>query len=713
MMRKILSITLIFTFISVSNADEGMWLLPLLEKLNIGTMQEMGLNLSAEDIYSINNSSIKDAIVIFDRGCTGEMVSKEGLLLTNHHCGYDKIQMLSSLENNYLEDGFWASNKAEELPAQGLNATFLKSIKDVTNQIIGDIEDDIIESERSKIINDIIEKILSEIDKNDFSRAEIKPYFDNNQYFLLEYVIYKDVRLVGTPPSSIGKYGYDTDNWVWPRHTGDFAVFRVYADKENNPAEYSNENIPYTPKHHLPVSIKGYEKGDFAMTLGYPGSTFRYLTSWGIEERINENNNTLIKVRGVKQDIWSEAMNNDPKTRLQYASKYSRSSNYWKNSIGMNRGLERLHVIEQKRAIEDEFSKWANIDGNDKYKDVLKDLEVGYNNRKAPFRAQIYLRETLLMGTEIYLFARNAESLEDALKSNDKEKISKAIEELKNDADDFYKDYNPKLDKLVLAEMISLYISDVETKYHPTFLNSIKTKYKNNSQKYAERLFAKSIFTNRDRLNKFLDNPNLKVLQKDLAYIGTVSTFDKYREIYNEVSTSNNQLDRGKRLFLAGLMKMNPEKTYYSDANFTMRLSYGSVGDYEPSDAVIYKHYTTLEGVMEKEDPNDRDFYVDAKLKELYEAKDYGKYADKDGRLYVNFISNNDITGGNSGSPVINGDGELIGLAFDGNWEAMSGDIAFENELQKCINVDIRYVLFVIDKFAGATHLINEMTIVE
>ncbi len=713
-MKKLLVLILIIAFSNNIKADEGMWILPLLKKLNIETMQNMGLELSAEDIYSINQSSLKDAIVIFGGGCTGEIISNEGLLLTNHHCGYDKIQMLSSLENNYLEDGFWAFSKKEEISAPDLIVTFLKNIEEVTEQLLSNITDEITEEERTNIINEEIENIISSKESNDFYRVEIKPFFDGNRYFLLEYKIFKDVRLVGTPPSSIGKYGYDTDNWVWPRHTGDFAIFRVYANEHNEPAEYSENNIPYKPKHHLPISIKGYKKDDFAMTLGYPGSTFRYLTSWGIEERINQNNETLIKVRGIKQDIWANAMKSDPKTKLQYASKYSRSSNYWKNSIGMNRGLQRLNVVEQKRALEYDFEEWTNkIDENKQYENVLKTLEDGYAKRQNPFRASIYLRETFLIGTEIFLFANNAKGLESALKNNDSEKIATATEELRKKAESFFKDYNPILDQEVVAAMTSIYINDVESKYYPKFLDLISSKYNNDSKKFAKKLFETSIFSSQEKLEKFLTKPNLKALEKDLAYNSSKSIFDKYSELHDELDKLNLSINEGKRLFMDGLMKMNPDKVYYSDANFTMRLSYGTVGDYEPKDAVIYKHYTTLEGVMEKEDPTDSDFFVDAKLKELYEAKDYGQYADEDGRLYVNFISNNDITGGNSGSPVINSKGELFGLAFDGNWEAMSGDIAFENELQKCINVDIRYVLFIIDKFAGATHLIKEMTIVK
>ncbi|HKL71270.1 MAG TPA: S46 family peptidase, partial [Marinilabiliaceae bacterium] len=696
-------------------ADEGMWILPLIQKLNIETMQKMGLKLTAEDIYSVNNSSMKDAIVIFGGGCTGEMISDEGLLLTNHHCGYGQIQELSSLENNYLDNGFWAATKEEELPAPGLSVTFLRSMEDVTEQVLSEVTADMDESEREKSIQEKSDKLIKEATKENDYKVQVKEYFEGNQYFLLIYEIYTDVRFVGAPPSSIGKFGYDTDNWMWPRHTGDFSLFRVYADAEGKPADYSPNNKPYQPKYHLPISNKGYELNDFAMTLGYPGSTERYLTSWGIEERMQSFNQTLITVRGVKQEIWAESMANSKKVRLQYASKFSRSSNYWKNSIGMNRGLENLNVLDQKRTLETEFANWvkANETNTKKYIDVLNSLKEGYASRAESYRAFIYLRETFLSGTEIYLFASYATELEKALESKDNSKIENAIKNLEEAAEDFYKDYDASTDQKVLAAMVKLYKNEVNSKYHPEIYKIIQSKFKGDTDKYAAYLFSNSIFINAESLKAFLSNPKLKKLQKDPAFSGAQTIFESVKTLRDQNSEPAQQIDKGNRLFMAGLMEMHPEKVFYSDANFTMRLSYGSVGDYVPRDAVIYKHYTTLQGIMEKEDPHDRDFEVPEKLKELYQNKDYGRYADKDGRLYVNFTTDNDITGGNSGSPVINGDGELIGLAFDGNWEAMSGDIAFENELQKCINVDIRYVLFIIDRYAGAQHLINEMTIVD
>ena len=716
-MRKFLSISMILLACLTTKikADEGMWLLPLIQQLNIKTMQDMGLELSAEDIYSINQSSLKDAVVIFGGGCTGELISENGLLLTNHHCGYSQIQELSTLENNYLDDGFWANSYQEELPAPGLSVTFLKEMKDVTERVLASVTPEMTESERTDSINATIKRITEEYGQGNDYQVLVRDYFEGNQYFLVIYEEFTDVRFVGAPPSSIGKFGFDTDNWMWPRHTGDFSLFRVYSDVNGKPADYSADNIPYQPLHHLPISLKGIEKDDFAMTIGYPGSTQRYLPSWGIEERMNIFNQALITVRGEKQDIWAEDMAASDKIRLQYASKFSRSSNYWKNSIGMNRGLEALDVLSQKQALEAEFAKWINTskERKEKYGNVLSTVEEAYKSRAAHYKAYNYLRETLIRGTEILNFATYAKELEKALKEENQAKIDSVVIDLKETAKNFYKDYSTSTDKKVLAAMLKRYALEIDPEFYPSLYIEITKKFKGDYEAYANKLFNNSIFANEQKLEAFLENPKYTKLMKDPAYKAGISATEKYRELYNMNKDASERISEASRLFVAGLMEMQPDQVFYPDANFTMRLSYGSVGDYEPRDAVIYKHFTTLEGVMEKEDPNNFEFHVPEKLKVLHANRDYGQYADADGNLYVNFTSNNDITGGNSGSPVINGKGELIGLAFDGNWEAMSGDIAFETELQKCINVDIRYVLFIIDKFAGATNLINEMTILK
>lgn len=716
-MKRIAALLLVVTvgFSQLVKADEGMWLLPLINKLNINKMQEMGLQLSAEDIYSINNSSLKDAVVIFGRGCTGELISDQGLILTNHHCGYGNIQALSSVEHNYLEDGFWAKSLDQELPAPGLTVTFMKRMEDVTETINNQLNDDMTEDERNAKIREITKELTKEASEDGRYKAIVEDYFEGNQFFLIVYETFEDIRFVGAPPSSIGKFGHDTDNWMWPRHTGDFSMFRVYCGPDGKPAKYSKDNKPYKPAHHLPVSLKGVEMNDFAMTIGFPGSTNRYLTSWGIKERMQIINHSRIKPRGIKQEIWNADMSASEKVRIQYASKYARSSNYWKNSIGMNRGLEKLNVVAKKQALEEKFAKWVNAsaDRKAKYGEVLASLKKAYADRAEDMMATYFLRECALSGTEVIAFSLVARDLETALKDENEEGIKAAVDQMKKVGEQFYKDYNPSTDEKVMAAMLKLYFDDIAKQYHPSFYETISKKFKGDFTKYAKTVFTKSIFTNEARYNAFLEKPNLKTLQKDLVFQAGLSTYDTYKELYGKTKESSQTISKNNRLFLAGLMKMQNDKVFYPDANFTMRLSYGSVGNYEPKDGVIYKHFTTLEGVMEKEDPNNYEFIVPDKLKELYNNKDYGQYGNSDGTMPVCFTTNNDITGGNSGSPVINANGELFGLAFDGNWEAMSGDIAFETELQKCINVDIRYVLFIIDKYAGAKNLIDEMTIVK
>ncbi len=717
-MRKItiLFIAIVIGFTGTVKADEGMWLLPLISKLNMNKMSEMGLKLSAEDIYSINNSSLKDAIVIFGRGCTGELISDQGLILTNHHCGYGDIQALSSVENNYLKDGFWAKSFKEELPAPGLSVTFLKRMEDVTSKVLEGVDENTKADKRKELISKNISAIKKEASKDNNYTINVESYFEGNQYFLIVYEKYTDVRFVGAPPSSIGKFGFDTDNWMWPRHTGDFSMFRVYGDKDGKPAKYSEDNVPLKPKHHLPVSLKGVELNDFAMTLGFPGSTSRYLTSWGIEERMNVINDARIVPRGLKQDIWQEDMLADEKINIQYASKFSRSSNYWKNSIGMNRGLKKLNVLDSKRELEKEFTNWVSSSPERKktYGSVLSNLENVYTDRANDLKAQYYLMECMLRGTEIISIGLKTQKLEKALEEGDEKKIKSTAKSISSALDAFYKDYNASTDHKVYAAMLKLYYDKIKKKYHPSFFNDVVVKkYKGDFAKYSDVVFKKTMFDDKDELKSFLKEPNLKTLQKDPVFIASKSTIEMYKKIYKKVAESHSIESNNNRLFLKGLMTMKSDKVFYPDANFTMRLSYGKVGDYEPKDAVIYKHYTTLEGVIEKYQPGNFEFEVSEKLIELYEAKDYGQYAHSDGSMRVCFTTDNDITGGNSGSPVINANGELFGLAFDGNWEAMSGDIAFETQLQKCINVDIRYVLFIIDKFAGATNLIDEMTLVK
>jgi Peptidase S46 len=716
-MKKIflLMIALVFSFQARVHADEGMWLLSLIGQVNMDEMTEMGLQLTAEQIYSVNQASLKDAVGALDRGsCTAELVSPDGLLLTNHHCGYGEIQNHSSLEHDYLKDGFWAMSRDEELPNEGKTITFLVRMEEVTDRIAPELNEEMGMQARASKIRSLSETITAEATEDTHYEARVRSMFNGNRFFLFVTETYRDVRLVGAPPESIGKFGHDTDNWMWPRHTGDFSMFRVYTGPDGLPADYSADNIPLKSKHYLPISMDGYKKGDFTMVMGFPGSTSRYMTSWEIQESLEIDHPIRIQVRGIKLDLMMQDMQADEKVRIQYASKHSRSSNYWKNSIGMSKGLKKLNVTEKKQKIEADFTAWVNQDEERKalYGNALNDIKAAVEGRADLQVASSYMIEAYFLGIETVMFGRNLRELEMSLADPepDQEQIIQITTGLKESAEKFYKDYNPPTDKKVMTAMVNLMIEEVDDEYLPSSILEVKTKYKGDAAKYVDNYFKKSFLTDQNRYNAFMDNPSLKVLKKDPGYQAVLAS-QKLYEIGGKMAQFEEGYSRGARLFLKGLVEMNPDKDFYSDANSTMRMNYGVVGDYYPRDAVLYTHYTTLEGVMEKEDPNNFEFVVSERLKEFYKSKDYGPYG-VDGTLNVCFTSNNDITGGNSGSPVLNGNGELLGLAFDGNWEAMSGDVAFETELQKCINVDIRYVLFVIDKYAGAKHLVDEMTLV-
>ena len=715
--KNFLVLTLFFAIINTNiMADEGMWLPLLIERLNYVDMQKMGLHLTADEIYSVNHSSIKDAIVQFGNGCTGEVVSKEGLIITNHHCGYGIIQSHSSVESDYLTHGFWAKSKEEELTNEGLTVSFLVKIEDVTQKVLSELKSTMTEKERTAKVDEISAKLKAEAIKDTYYDAVIKSFFEGNEYYMFVYEIYKDVRLVGAPPSAIGGFGGDTDNWMWPRHTGDFSIFRVYTGPDGKPAEYSKNNIPLKPKYYLPISIKGYKTNDFAMILGYPGTTDRFLTSYGVKLALEQTNPSIIKIREKKLSIIKEDMDKSPEVRIKYSSKYNTSSNYWKFYIGQNKGLVQLKVYDTKKEIETAFEKWLSYDEKNKtkYGEVFKDISTAYTGLNKYAKIKTYFLEGLLRGCEIIGFANKFEPLYAELTKDkpDTAKINNSIATLKTLIVKYFKDYNVSTDKKLFAAMLELFYKDVNPEFYPEILANIFKKYNDDFSKYTSEIYAKTMFADQKKTENFIANPDKTLFEKDPMFKLMLSVMKTYREVLAKIADANSILSKGNRSFVAGLREMYPDKKFYPNANSTMRLSYGKVLDYYPADAVHYEYLTSLRGIMAKEDSTNDEFVVPSRLKELYMKKDYGKYAEK-GEMKVCFLTDNDITGGNSGSPVINGEGQLIGLAFDGNWEAMSGNIVFEPTLQRSICVDIRYVLFIIDKYAGASNLINEMNIVE
>ena len=692
-MKKLLTLLALVSISLTAVADEGMWLLPYIKKMNSKDMKKHGCKLSAEDIYSAEKSSLKDAIVIFGNGCTGEIVSSEGLLFTNHHCGYGAIQKLSSVEHDYLADGFWAMNNSEELPAEGLSVRFVRQIFDVTADIMGNVPSTASQEEYEQIVDENKKALIAKLEAEHPNMQIVVPsFFGGNQFFAFVYEVYTDIRLVGTPPSSIGKFGGDTDNWMWPRHTGDFSIFRVYAGKDNRPAAYSEENVPYKAEKWLDISLKGIEEGDFGMIMGFPGSTERYKTSYEIDYMLEVENPQRIYIRGERQAILRERMDADQAIRIKYDSKYASSANYWKNSIGMSRGVEKLNVKAKKQAQEAAYQQWAeaNTLPEEGYIKALQLIAESQTEAKAENAAMQYLSEAFLQSVEL---------IAPMLRQQDMER--------------FYKDYDADTDRAVAKRMFTIYRENNEIL--PSIYEKIDAEFGGNSDAYVDWLYDNSQLTTYE---KYMAVAALDKEAREEAYNNdpakelTNSLFDLYRQLIPAVAVTDAKFAEGHRLYIAGLMKMQPEKAWASDANFTIRLTYGNILPYSPADGIVYNYYTTLDGVIAKENPaNPVEFTVPERLKELYAAKDYGRYADKNGDLPVAYLLNCDITGGNSGSPIMNDKGQLIGLAFDGNWEAMSGDIAFEPELQRTICVDVRYVLFVIEKYAGAGWLLNELTI--
>ena len=727
MNKKILGFILAVLFAAPISlkADEGMWLPMFVKRLNEVDMQAAGLQLTAEELYSINNSSLKDAIVSFSGFCTGEVISAEGLLLTNHHCGYGAIQDHSSVENDYLTDGFWAMDRSKELQNPDLFVDFLIRMEDVTERVLAVVNDKMTEDERSQAIDAEMKAIKTEATEDNSYICKVKSFYEGNEFYMFMYERFSDIRLVGAPPSSVGKYGGDTDNWMWPRHTGDFSMFRIYAAPDGTPATYAEENVPLTKElreknnafyHHLPVSLEGVENDDFTMVWGYPGSTDRFLTSWGVEQMLNIKAPTIVDIRDLKLNIMKKHMDADPAVRIQYASKYAQTANYWKYFIGQSKGLKRLGVYEKKQAIEADFTAFANSSDSNKakYGEALSLIEQAYSASDATEKGANFLSEVGIRGTDVILFTYRANRMiEQLLGTEDAEQKAALISQLQASASEHFKNYNAALDEEQFAKLFAKYQADVDASQHPSFFAHVDKKYKGDFANFAAKMYAKSFFTDEARFNAFILAPNAKKLSKDLAAMSAGSIIQSYFSMGAVTAESDAMLGKGNRLFVDGLRKMDPDKVYYPNANSTMRTTYGTVGDYVPADAVHYDYVTTLEGVIEKYVPGDYEFDLPQGLIDLYDAKNYGQYADKNGDLIINFIHNTDITGGNSGSPVINAKGHLIGTAFDGNWEAMSGDIAFEPELQRTISCDIRYVLFIVDKYAGATHLIEEMDLVK
>jgi len=690
--------------------------------MNEAEMKGLGLNLTADEIYSINHASLKDAIVRLNYGqCTGEVVSDRGLIFTNHHCGYDVIQTLSTVENNLLVNGFCAKSLDQELPIPGFKIQFLERIDNVTSIMLEAVKNAKSESDREAIVASVTKELVSKHSEGGRFEIEIKSFFFGNEYYMMVYQTFRDIRLVGNPPESVGKFGGDTDNWMWPRHTGDFSIFRIYAGKDNKPAPYSADNVPYKPKHYLPVNIKGIKDGDFAMVYGFPGRTNRYETSFGVKLATDETNPSIVKLRDKRLELMKEEMNKDVAVRIQLASRYAQIANYWKYFIGQTEQLKRLKVYEQKQAEEAEFMKWAA--GKPEYNNVLAKMKTATDIYQPYNKHGVYLREGIMGSTLLNIAAMfsgyEAALTDTAMKrlGTDTTNARKNLEMIARGFDAQYKMLNHASDRKILAAMMWYFYKDIPKNQHPALLAKIitsddKDKGKDMAKAYAKMIFEKSMFADSAKVKAWLKKPDLKKLQKDPAYVYVKAFMDNYNNNYAKFSKEYNAVITAEgKTYMKALREKNAGKVMYPDANSTLRLTYGNVKSYRSKDAVQFDYVTHLSGVMEKENPNRDEFEVPAKLKELYEKKDFGAYAEN-GDVPVAFITTNDITGGNSGSPVINGEGHLIGLAFDGNWEAMSGDIAFDANYKRTINVDIRYVLFVMEKYGNANNLINELKII-
>ncbi|MET4106151.1 S46 family peptidase [Hymenobacter sp. UYP22] len=715
---------LAFTLLSAlpaARADEGMWLPLLLKQLNEADMQKKGLKLTAEQIYSINQGSLKDAIVQFGGGCTGEIISDQGLLLTNHHCGYGQIQSHSSVEKDYLTKGYWAMDRSQELPNPGLTATFIVRMEDVTSQVLAGVPTKgIAEADREKLVQTNVQRVAQASVQGTGYQAFVRPMFNGNEYYLFVTEVFQDIRLVGAPPSSIGKFGGDTDNWAWPRHTGDFSIFRIYAGPDNKPAPYSPDNKPFKPRHHLPISLGGVQPGDFTMVFGFPGRTNEYLTSWGVEETYALSDPAKIRVREAKLKVLDADMKASDKVRIQYAAKYASIANYWKKWIGEVRGLKKLDAVRVKQQQEVQFQKWAESGDEARratFATLLPDLQRNYATARDYTLARDYVTEAAL-GVELMTYAN---SLLPLLEMVDKKapaaELAAAVEKAKKGTPGFFRNYNAPTDQKVAAQLLPLYATGTPARLLPAYVNNLQKQYaaQGGWNAYAAQLFSKSRLTSEASALAVLDEVaqgKADALRQDPAAQLASAIINNYRTaILPTYTAATDQIALLQRTYVAGLRLQQPERKFYPDANSTLRLAYGQVAGYQPADGTKYDFYTTLDGIMEKADPTNPEFEVPARLAELYRTKDFGPYAYK-GTVPVAFIATNHTTGGNSGSPVINGRGELIGTNFDRNWEGTMSDIMFDPDRVRNITLDVRYMLFVVDKFAGAGHLVKEMTLV-
>lgn len=712
-MKKVLIVVILFISQLNVKADEGMWLPLLLDKYAIEDMQAEGFELTTEDIYSMNNASLKDAVVIFGGGCTGEVISPKGLIITNHHCGYSTIQSHSSVENDYLTDGFWAKASENELINPGLSVRFLERIEDVTSEINEVLLDDMPENVRRQAVRQKSHELTDRVAENEFTQAVVKPFFYGNQYFMFVYKIYKDVRLVGAPPSSIGKFGGDTDNWIWPRHTGDFSLFRIYADTNNNPTDYSPDNVPYKPKNYLPISLKGYNEGDFTMVMGYPGSTQRYITSDEVEIIMSKELPQKIRLRDHRLAVMSKAMENDPEVRIQYAAKYNSVSNAWKKWQGMINGLNRINAVEKKKEQEQLFSEWAKKDTM--YNRLLVQFESIYDVYEEPYLASEYWYEAVYateLMKQVYKYWQMLEHFE----VGNTEEAETRLNDLIYASERFFENNYIPIDEEIFPGLMLAYKNNLPSTYHPAFFSEVDRKYDGDMYEFADELYGSTIFMNLEKLQKLDDMP-LKKAIKEIKNDDAMDIFRDFVFIYRQLvfpslDQYESSLDSLYRIYVTGLKHMYEDSIFSSDANFTMRVTYGEIQGYSPKDGVKYQYYTTLRGAIEKDDPSIPDYNVPEKLKELYERKDFGPYA-QDGELRTCFVATNHTSGGNSGSPVLNDQGHLIGVNFDRNWEGTMSDIMYDPAMCRNISIDIRYALFVIDKFAGAGYLLDEMKIIE